>query len=377
MTRALAPLVALAVGCGWFPPAEPEEPAGPSVQERTFLSDAYHIDQRYASMLGPWSTEHVTLLDAEAPELLWITGYRTEVIDAHTGEELGQEFMCHANLDLEIEQYLEDFDMQFGLSGRVFTLSQGQHVIEFPEGHGIPVLSNRPLQLTTQVLNLNDDDIDLDVRHRVTVQYLRDQDLEEPIRPMFQGAVQGFKAIEDSGLHYGVTDADPEDHGPGCEVGFPALEGDYDIDAHGQKFTAHWVVPPGREETRTLVTEFLNLPFDTTVHYIAVHLHPFAESLELIDRTKGETVFKSEVRPAEGRIGIEHVDYFTSEEGVKVYADHDYELVAIYDNPLDEAVDSMAVMYLYLHDKQFRKPDLTQVAHRSEEAPAEELPSGM
>ena len=48
-----------------------------------------------------------------------------------------------------------------------------------------------------------------------------------------------------------------------------------------EPFSGHWVVPPGRQENRTLVTEWLNLRFDTTVHYIAVHLHPFAESLEL------------------------------------------------------------------------------------------------
>ena len=44
------------------------------------------------------------------------------------------------------------------------------------------------------------------------------------------------------------------------------------------------------DHDRTLVTELMSLPYDTTVHYIAVHLHPFAESLELIDLTTGKNV---------------------------------------------------------------------------------------
>ena len=127
-------------------------------------------------------------------------------------------------------------------------------------------------------------------------------------------------------------------------------------DSFGRRFTGHWVVEPGREVNRTLVTEILDLPFDTTVHYIAVHLHPFAESLELRDLTTGDTVFKSRVRPAEKGIGIQHVDYFSSEEGVLLRKKHDYELVSVYNNTSGEEQDSMAVMYMYLLDKRFEAP---------------------
>ena len=37
----------------------------------------------------------------------------------------------------------------------------------------------------------------------------------------------------------------------------------------------------GREVNHTPVTSLMALPFDTTIHYIAIHLHPFAESVEL------------------------------------------------------------------------------------------------
>ena len=115
------------------------------------------------------------------------------------------------------------------------------------------------------------------------------------------------------------------------------------------------MVPPGREVNRTLVTQLMQLPYDTKAHYSAVHLHPFAESLEFRDLTAGKTLFKSAARNYEDKIGLDHVDYFSSAEGIELFKDHDYEIVSVYNNTTDEEQDSMAVMYLYLHDKVFNK----------------------
>jgi hypothetical protein len=337
--------------------------AAPPVHEKTIESPEYRIDKRYRSMLGPYAQQDVYLVDSEAPELLWITGYRTEVVDAGDGSEVSQEFMCHANLDFEAREYMDRFDMSHGISGRVFTLSQGQQRIDFPEGFGIPMASDTPFQLTTQVLNLNLDDPDLSVRHRVTIEFVRDSEVpaDRPMKPLYQQAVQGFKSLEDHGIYYGLESSHVDEavHGPGCGVGMAAVEDAEAVDFLGQRYTSHWVVEPGFEENRSLVTRFLHLPWDTTAHYVAVHLHPFAKSLELIDRTAGETVFRAEVDASEGRIGIDRVDHLVSVEGIRLYADHQYELVSVYDNTSGEPVDSMAVMYLYLLDKDFQRPDLS------------------
>lgn len=376
MSRVLAPAalwlpLALAA-CGGAPEPEPVEPAreevawvAPPQHSKTVISDQYHIDAKYRSMTGPASAMYVHLTDSTEPELLWVTGYESTVI-GEGGEEISQEFMCHANLDFDVPTFYDHFDTRVPLSGRMFTLSQGQQKIEFPPGFGIPQISTDPMTLSTQVLNLNLPDPDLDVRHQVTVHYVRDSELTTPMRSLFQAAVQGFKSLEGEGMVYGVDNPDIEEHGSGCEVGSSAIDGDADVDAHGRKFTAHWVVEPGHEVTRTLVTEFLNLPFDTKAHYIAVHLHPFAESLELIDRTTGETVFKSGVRAPDDRIGILEVEHYTSTEGIPFHADHEYELVSVYNNTSGEPVDSMAVMYIYFEDPGFVKPDLSRVAVASE-----------
>ncbi len=182
--------------------------------------------------------------------------------------------------------------------------------------------------------------------------------------PLFQSAVEGFKALGDA-HYYGVEEDDvvSREMGPGCSVGQAAIAGDVDKDFLGQDFSAHWQVLPGREVNRTNVTRFLNLPYDTTAHYIAVHLHPFAESLTLNDLTTRQTIFEARTKPPEGRVGLEHVDHLESVEGVKLFKDHEYEVVSVYDNTSDEVADSMAVMYLYLQDLRFQKPNLDRPRH--------------
>lgn len=339
-------------------PEDKESGPAPKVYTRKVLSKSYHIDKRYPSMKGPSSLQKVKLLEVDKPELLWIVGYKAIVMDREGNKQVSQEFMCHSNLDFEPRGYWEAFKSDASMSGRLFTLSQGQQDVHFPAGTGIPVTSEMTLDLATQVLNLNIDDPSLDVRHQVTIEFVRDRDVKGRMIPLFQAAVQGFKSLEGKPAHYGVDkkDHDMGEHGTGCSVGLPAVKGDVDEDRFGQKFTGHWVVKPGREENRTLVTKFLQLQFDTTVHYIAVHLHPFAESLELIDRTEGKTVFKALTKQTPGKVGLAHIDHYESTTGMPLYKDHEYELVSVYNNTDTIDHDSMAVMYLYLDDKHFRKP---------------------
>ncbi len=342
----------------------PRVPVGEMrVMERTLLSKNYHIDRKYKSMLGPSSLEKLKLLDTKEPELLWIVGYQAVVMDGEGDEQVSQEFMCHSNLDFEPRDYWENFKSDASMSGRLFTLSQGQQDLKFPVGYGIPVMSDMELGLATQVLNLNLPDPKLDVRHKVTIRFVREADAPGQMKPLFQAAVQGFKSLEDRKADYGVAVEETDEHA-GCSVGMPAVQGDVDKDKFGQKFTGHWVVKPGREVNRTLVTKFLQLQFDTTIHYIAVHLHPFAESLELIDKTTGKTVFKAHAKNHADKIGIEHINNFESAEGIPIYKDHDYELISVYNNTSGEDQDSMAVMYLYLHDRHFQHPQGTKQAKR-------------
>ena len=328
-------------------------------QELTFISPTYEINRIYKSMKGPFSKHQITLLKSEKPELIWITGYKAVMVGQDGDTPMPQEFMCHSNLDIDIAKHKELFGWEKNNpSGRLFTLSQGQLEIEFPEGFGIPILSTEPLSLVTQVLNLNDPNSTYQVRHKITFKFIRDIDLKTPMKPLIQIAAIGLKLLNGKDGYFNVANANEDTHGPGCSVGQNAdsriMEDQFD-----RKFTLHWVVDPGREVNHTLATKYMNVAYDTTIHYIAVHLHPYAESLELKDLTTGNTVFKSKTRLAKDRIGIEEVEHYSSENGIPLYKDHEYQLISVYNNTSNEDQDSMATMFMYVLDREFKKPIYT------------------
>lgn len=332
-------------------------------QVSVFESPFYKIDRIYRSMTGPESTAPVELETGQPPELLWITGYSADVV-GQSGDPVGMEqFMCHSNLDVNSAEYQQDFHLDHGVNPRLFTLSQGQMDIEFPPGFGIPILSNENLSLTTQVLNLNYQYCDgMEVEHRTSIRYVRNRDLDFPMRALYENAVYGLKALKGSDGHYGEDPAMANMDHPGhdtasCLPG--ANAGGYEYrDAYGRVMTGHWVVEPGVEVNHTPVDSMLALKEDTMIHFIAVHLHPFARSLELFDDTSQKTVWKADAQNPAGRIGLDHVDSLSSAGGIPLFKDHHYELISTYDNTTSVPQDSMAVMYLYLEDPHFRKPAL-------------------
>jgi len=317
---------------------------------KVVLSPVYTIDRIYKSMEGPQSSP---------PELLWITGFRTEMVGADGETPTLPEFMCHVNLDFDAMKHRSAIGSGSANNSRILTLSQGQILVHFPEGFGMPVMSNEDLSLNTQVLNHNLEHPNMQVRHKVTFDYVRDADLHEPLKPLFNTSVFGMKLLEGTDGHFGMSGADTVHAGPSC------LPGDTAPNAHGgsiyqdqfaKKFTGHWVVKPGRETNHTNVTRYLNLPYDTTLHYAAVHLHPYAASLELRDLTAKKTIFKSKARGLKDKIALSFVDSFSSQEGVPLYKDHEYDLISVYNNTTSTNKDSMAVMLLFLMDKEFKKP---------------------
>ncbi|HVU90233.1 MAG TPA: hypothetical protein VHD36_23070 [Pirellulales bacterium] len=358
------------------------------------ISPVYTIDRIYKSMTGPWSNRELRLLEVDKPELLWITGCQVEMVGADGATHMPEQFMCHTNLDFDPDWHNDLFRSETPLDGRLFTLSQGELQIQFPPGFGIPVLSNEILDLSTQALNLNVRDRTFDVRHKVDVNFVRDSAAARPMKPLYERALMGMVSLEDEGRipdqlldeaagdkteHHapGRGHAQHQTHeheaGPGhashdghvsygpcvscCVPGQTAIEGYEFNDTLGQRFSTHWIIKPGREENHTRVTTMMALPFDTTLHFLAVHMHPFAESLELRDVTADKSIFKSRIRNLEGAIGLAEVEYFSSAEGVPVYKDHEYELVSVYNNTTGQDQDSMAVMYAYFLDQNYRGPD--------------------
>ena len=74
-------------------------------------------------------------------------------------------------------------------------------------------------------------------------------------------------------------------------------------------------------------------------------------------------MYRSAARGPEDRIGLTEVESFTSKEGLPLYRDHEYELGSVYENTSDQNQDSMAVMFLYVLDKDFRLPKSLALTH--------------
>ena len=314
------------------------------------LSPVHTVDQVYKSMKGPMSMDAVTVLEGGPSQLAWLTGYRGEMVAADGEEPMAPQYFCHSNVDIRPGGHNRIFGGS-NANPRVFTLTQGGLDIEFPEGFGVPVMTDEPLITNSQILNLNPAEAPFDVRSRVEIDYVLDRDLERPYRALYQTTAYVMVSLEGRNLMYNVGEmgADCES----CCIPGKDASGVVYTDKYNRKYSGHWVVEPGCHENRTLVTDLLHIPHDTTIHFIAVHLHSFAESIELHDLTADKLLFKSHATNYLDRVGLERLEYFSSAEGVPVYADHDYELVCNYQNTTDENQDSMASLFIYMEDKEF------------------------
>ncbi|MCW5893938.1 MAG: hypothetical protein KIT14_25825 [bacterium] len=340
--------------------ARPAPPGHAQERVRTLFSDTFHVDRLFPSMLGPYTTRVVKLAEGEpAPprELVWLTGLEMDVVGPEDERTESIEYECHTNL-------VWTKDQPAGVNrplGQIFTLTQGQIDVRLPSGFGIPAYSDEDIVLNSQVLNLNRPDDDRRVRHRVRVRYVRDRDLAEPMKPLVSTGAFVMASLEDEALVYGSGAIDAKAAAASCHAGslppgIPAQVPFIIEDPQGRKFTGHWVVKPGRHEYRTRVTDLMKLPYDTTLHFIGVHVHPYSVSVELRDLTAGTTVWKGAQRTTTDRVGLEAIESFSSVEGVPLYKDHDYELVSVYDNPTERDSDAMASIFLYYLDKEFRPP---------------------
>jgi cyclophilin family peptidyl-prolyl cis-trans isomerase len=342
------------------------------------LSQTYVIDRKYRSMEGPASVQKIRLGDpSKPPELLWITGVRTEMVGEDGTTPQLPELMCHLNVDLDPAFHQALFNVSRPVGSRLITLSQGMLSAKVPDGFGFPIASNEPLLLFTQVLNLNiEKPNNLKVRHRVTIDYVRDRDLTKPMKPLFNVGASGMVQLDNNpialttSMNNAPAGAQHGSHnGTSCLIGARAPQAaassaDY-VDPQGRKMTGHWIVPPGHQVNHSDVTWFMGLQYDTRLHYAAVHLHPFAQELILRDVTANKDVFRAKATNPMSGIGLTRVDRFTSEDGVMLYKSHQYEIVSVYDNPTHENADSMASVFLGLDDPEFVRPTPEQLAHRS------------
>jgi hypothetical protein len=323
------------------------DPAEQAKKSLTLVSDAYRLDKIYRSMEGPMSiASGIHFTNRDKSRVKWVTGLETQVVDATEEKPISQEFFCHSNLTFAEHSVTPSaVNQRFGgkthFDWRLFTLAPGRLSIELPAGFGVPVPADTPLDYLTMSLNLNPHSNPVNVRMRTTVHTIAAGEPGAPTKALFRRALYVLAA----------NDASPE-MGPKCIATGMQHVGAGCAEFHPPaSLTNHWSVAPGHHVYETEITQQLNLPFDTTIHYATIHVHPFARGMELRDLTTGQTILQLHSQDWADRIGVAHVDELKSATGIPIFRNHRYELSAEYDNTSGAKTDAMAILYLYLLEK--------------------------
>src|ERR1051325_10699167 len=272
------------------------DPANQAKRSLTLVSNAYRLDRIYRSMEGPMSiASGIYVGPSDQSRVEWITGVEAKVVDATEQKPISQEFFCHSNLTFAEHAITPSaVNQRFGgkthFDWRLFTLVPGRESIQLPPGFGVPVPADAPLDYVTMSLNLNARNDAVNVRMRTKLQTIAADQPGAPTKALFRRALY----VLDS---HGIT----SDMGPSCNMQsmtqhIGAACGEMSkinlVEKPGEKpLMNHWIVPPGHHIYKTEITRQLKLPFDTTIHYATIHVHPFARGMELRDLTTGKIIF--------------------------------------------------------------------------------------
>lgn len=312
-------------------------------KEYRMISPDFYVDDIYKSMDGPKSTNTVQLSSDSA--VIFITGFKVRALDSKTKAEISKDFICHTNIDFNDVSYYSSFDLEnrIGLQyPRMATLSHGFESYQFPDGYGVPMKGRNLLFVTCQALNHNIKKISKLVKHEVAISYSK----QKNFKPLMCRTV----FIE---LPYNAEDPYKGPLDPASNMCIP-VETDNHVyeDGDGNKLSGHWVIPPGKKTHRTDVDHMLQLKDSLRLHAATIHVHPFATSIALFDKTSKQYIFKSKITNHQDRIGITGIESFSSVPGIWLYADHAYELQLEVNNTTSEQKEMMGSMSLFFYDKE-------------------------
>ena len=369
-------------------------------------SKTHKIDRVIKSMFGPKGDQRVHFGAPENGDVIWVKGAHVDVIDLDTGAPASPEYLCHSHIKFNPStfnkrQRNKNFGGTTHQNLKLFTLIQGQEEIRLPEGFGIPILSFEDFVFHAMVISNNPVANEKKFQVESKFDWVAEKDRKAPIKALFRTGIsmkvpvfakgkappldelfEEFKPTADETTPPRVADARTGEKGLGAassaecalpEEDDPSLRREDVIDdtvpadvnvksvrvsgdivtAQGETMSYHWLIPPGRHQYKFDVAKGTTVPFDTTMHHATAHMHAYADWMELRDKTTGDVIYRFNVENYPDRIGIKKISHYSSVEGVKLFRNHEYELVAEYNNVTSEPIDAMAIVYMYLHDKKF------------------------
>lgn len=312
------------------------------VQQYKMISPTFMIDGIYKSMEGPAASKYIQL--SQDPGLLWITGFEVKALDAKTRHQVTNDFVCHTNIDINDVNYYTNFGLEDRIGKRyprLTSLSHGLETFHFPKGYAVPIKGNDMLFVTTESLNHNLKDKTYWIKHEVTVEYTKKG---EQLKPLMSRTAYVQLPYDKNDPYKG-----PTDHASNVCMPVETKNHSYD-DGHGNMMSGHWVIPRGRKTYSSSINDHLQITDSLRLHAAAVHVHPFATLISVWDKTAHKTVFECKITNHKDSVGLSKIEDFVSEDGIWLYANHDYEMVLEVNNTSSDRQDMMGSMFLFFYD---------------------------
>jgi hypothetical protein len=308
------------------------------MQSPTFL-----IDGIYKSMEGPKASRYIQLDSTQ--KLLWMTGFEVKAFDNQTNIQVSNDFICHMNVDINDQNYYSNWNLEDRIGKqypRLTSLSHGLEKFDFPEGYGVPIIGSDFLFVTTQTLNHNIPKIFKKIHHEVTIKHI----VNENLKPLMSKTV----FIQ---LPYDKQDPYKNPLDPASNQCIPVETKNHTYeDTKGNRLSGHWVIPLNKKTYRSSITNQLQINDSLRLHFSAPHVHPFATSISVFDKTDNKNLFTCQVTNQENKIGISEIETFSSTPGIWLYANHKYELVLETNNTSKTEQDMMGSMFLFFYDQE-------------------------
>ncbi|QTE23403.1 hypothetical protein [Polaribacter cellanae] len=318
-----------------------------------FDSPTLLIDDVYSSMEGPY-TYKKTMLNKNEDALYWIHQFEAKANSTNNKKGNSNDFICHVNLYHSTVEHFSRMGFQDRIGAQkesqLITLTTGGLNVKFPKGFGYPVYSNEKILLGSQALNLNDKNDWFNVNYNFKIHYSKEN--PKTIKPLYMKYLVLTLPYKDEAKPQFKTSIDNLPEYVVC-AGANSNSRHESVNEKGENITAFWKVPVGKHIYSSDVTNLLALNKEETMHYINVHVHPYATNLALVDATTNTVIFESIITNAQHKKGIKNITSFSSEEGVVLYPDHKYKMKLTVNNTTKEEIDMMGSFFVYFYDKEF------------------------
>lgn len=314
-----------------------------------FTTPTFVISNIYKSMEGPKSDQYFAI-DNSTEELLWLTSFKTEAFLSDESTRMPNDFVCHTNFEYRDAEHYNRWNLTERINKqypRITSISNGIEAFELPEGFGFPVFSNERIFLNAQALNHNVTDSIFNIKHKIEIGFIKHG--EKPLKALQPKTLYMILPFDINNPFVGPTDKLPN----ACIPVETKLHTYYDD--KGNPLSGHWLFSPGRHHFSFNATKQLSIKDSIRLHQITSHLHPFAERLQLVDKTTNTVIYNCESENFEDKIGLKNTPTFTSTEGIWLYENREYEMMLEVNNTTNTDQEMMASMAIFYNDEEMTK----------------------